>query len=156
MFFPRFVKFAVIALAFAVGSQAKATPLTYGTYYEDSEAVNCSGSTACRLNFSQFPSDNLVLINKLNCSIASTAELNQFVLEISATSGGGPVAGNRILPLGLPNPAIINSSYYYNFQQDAQYLIGQGRFPYLLASTASSTGISMVCTIVGTLVTPIQ
>jgi hypothetical protein len=66
--FARLAMFAVVALALAVGSQAKATPLTYGTYY-DEELVNgfCSNATSCRSNFAQLPSDHLVLLKKINC-----------------------------------------------------------------------------------------
>jgi hypothetical protein len=155
--FARLTKFAVVALALAVGSQAKAASLTYGTYYEDTETANCNSTPSCRLNFLQFPTDNLVMINKLNCSINASSQLGSLTLDIAATSGGTSIS--RFLPLGLPNPTLVSSIYYYNFQQDAQYLIGQGRFPYIFAPVASLGGTSTTqisCTIVGTLVTPIQ
>jgi hypothetical protein len=156
--FARFTKFAVVALALAVGGQAKAANLTYGTYYEDTETTSCSATTNCRLNFLQFPTNNLVMINKLNCAISATSELGSLTLDIAAVSGGSPVAGGRFLPLGLPNPTFISNTYLYNFQQDAQYLIGQARFPYLapVASLGGTSTTAMSCTIVGTLVTPIQ
>jgi hypothetical protein len=91
--FARFTKFAVIALTLAVGSQAKAAPLTYGTYYEDTESTSCTSVPTCRLNFQEFPTDNLVMINKLNCAISATSELGSLTLNIATTLGGANVGG---------------------------------------------------------------
>jgi hypothetical protein len=98
--FNRLAQLVVVALALMVGSHAKAGQLTYGTYFEDTENVQCSITSACRLNFLQFPSYNLVMINNLNCSILSTAELGQFTLEIAATSGGAEIAGGAFYRWG--------------------------------------------------------
>jgi hypothetical protein len=49
------------------------------------------------------------------------------------------------------------SPYWYSFETDARLLMGQARFPFILANTAVSAGaINMQCGIVGDLVTPIQ
>jgi hypothetical protein len=157
--FYRLAQFVVVALALVIGSHVKAANLTYGTYYEDTETNACVNAASCRLNFLQFPTDNLVMINKLNCAISATSELGSLSLNIAATSGGPSIAGGRFIPLGLPNPTFTSNTYLYNFQQDAQYLIGQGRFPYIFAPVASIGGTStttMSCTMVGTPVTPIQ
>jgi hypothetical protein len=53
MFFPRFVKFAVSALALAFESQARAAPLSYGTYYDEElvQSPTCPANILCRTNF---------------------------------------------------------------------------------------------------------
>jgi hypothetical protein len=155
--FARLAKFAVLALALAVGGQAKAAPLTYGTYY-DEELVQalCNGAAACRVNFSQLPSNNLFLLKKINCQISTTQPLVFVYVSISQTSGG-PDFGRGIYV--SPGPAVVTSgptAYNYSFQTDAQILIGQGRYPYISAGNQAGSSASMICGILGDLVTPIQ
>jgi hypothetical protein len=152
--FTRLTKFAVVALALAVGSQAKAAPLSYGTYY-DEEAVggNCS-SGSCRVDFAQLPSDHLFLLKKINCQITAAQPITNFVVSISQTSGG-PSFGRGIYV--NPGPGVlVSGAYYYSFQTDAQILIGQGRYPFIQAQIATGTSFAMACGILGDLVTPIQ
>jgi hypothetical protein len=154
--FARVTKFAVVALALAAGGQAKAAPLSYGTYYdEELETVLCNNTNTCRVNFSQLPSDNLFLLKKVNCSITTSQPLNIVFVSISQTSGG-PNFGRGIFV--NPGPTnLVSGTYIYSFQTDAQILIGQGRYPYILAqSGAVSSSINMSCGILGDLVTPIQ
>jgi hypothetical protein len=74
--FARLAMFAVVVMAFAIGSQARAAPLSYGTYYDEELVVeNCTNASICRSNFSQLPSDNLFLLKKVNCVIISSQPL---------------------------------------------------------------------------------
>jgi hypothetical protein len=151
---------AAIAFVMAVGSHAQAAPLIYGTYYDETvSGVGCTNAGGCRLNFSQTPADKLLMVSKISCRIltSGTAQsgVTDITLQISATSGG--VAIQRHLPIQIPFSQTINSAFYVNVREDAHYLIGQGRFPFIFVGTgvAGST-IFMDCTIVGDLVTPIQ
>jgi hypothetical protein len=154
--FARLAMLTVVALALAVGSQAKATPLTYGTYY-DEEFVggSCPNSQSCRANFSPLPSDNLLLLKKINCEITSSQPIVFVIVTISQTSGGQDFGRGIYVN---PGPAVVtsaSSSYLYSFQTDAQLLIGQGRYPFIQVETSGGS-ISMVCGILGDLVTPIS
>jgi hypothetical protein len=154
--FARLTMLAVVVLALAVGSQAKAAPLSYGTYY-DEEFVggSCSTGGPCRANFTQTPLNNLLLLKKINCQITAAQVVALVIVSISQTSGG-PDFGRGIYV--NPGPAVVASSgstYLYSFQTDAQILIGQGRYPFIQVETTGGS-VSMLCGILGDLVTPIQ
>jgi hypothetical protein len=154
--FARLTKFAVVALALAAGGQAKASPLSYGTYYdEEFVAQEGCGDISCRVNFSQLPSNNLFLLKKINCIIVTSQPITYLAATISETSGG-PEFGRGIYV--SPGPAVVTSGplYNYSFQTDAQILIGQGRFPYIQAGTQGTSTFQMSCGILGDLVTPIS
>jgi hypothetical protein len=154
--FARLAIFAVVALALAAGSQATAAPLSYGTYY-DEEFVGdtCINSQSCRANFSPLPPDNLVLLKKINCQITSAQPVIFVLVSISQISGGASFGRGVYVN---PGPAVVanTGTNYYSFQTDAQILIGQGRYPFILIETGVSGTISMGCGILGDLVTPIQ
>jgi hypothetical protein len=153
--FARLARFAVIGLAL-VGNGANATQLIYGTYYDEYNFNSCTGQSTCIVSYSELSTSSLTMINRLNCNVASTVLLVSLSLQVSSTPGGtNPVAG-RVVPLGLPSPTTVSGTYSYNFGQDLQYLIGQGRYPYVIAITSPAGSMSISCTIVGTLVTPIQ
>jgi hypothetical protein len=153
--FDRLTMFAVVALALAVGSQAKAAPLAYGTYYDEELVVeSCTTLSTCRSYFSQLPSDNLFLLKKINCFITTTQPLVLVSVSISQTSGGDPFG--RGVNVSFGPGVLVSGTYYYSFQTDAQILIGQGRYPYIQANMAVAGNITMSCGIVGDLVTPIQ
>jgi hypothetical protein len=154
--FARLTKFAVVALALAIGSQVKAAPLSYGTYY-DEELVSpkCNNATTCQANFTQLPSDHLLLLKKVNCQITSLAPLTYVFVSISLTSGGENFGRGIYVNPGAAVTA--SNEYFYSFQTDAQILIGQGRYPFILAGVGGApTTINMTCGILGDLVTPIQ
>ncbi len=153
--FARLAQFSSVTLALVMGNYANAAPLTYRTYYDETVTNLCNGN-ACRVNFSQLPSDKLTMVSQVSCTMASTgAPVLQVLLEISAGIGGGAVS-TRNYALSFPAPALTGSVYSTNVQQNIHYLIGQGRFPYVFVSTSNASFINMSCTIVGDLVTPIQ
>ena len=149
----RFARLAAVALTFIIAARADATQLIYGSYYEDNGFVSCTSTSSCRLDFAQTSATDLTMITRINCASASTVQLTEFTLYVAATTGGTPV-GNRFLPLELPAPALVNFVYYYNFQQDLQFLVGQGRVPYVNILNATGGTTSLRCTIVGTPVSP--
>jgi Icc-related predicted phosphoesterase len=107
------------------------------------------------VQFSQLPSDNLFLLKKVNCVIATSQPLVSVFVSIAQTAGG--VSFGRGIFVN-PGPAVlVSGTYNYSFQTDAQILIGQGRYPFIeAAAQVSSSSIAMVCGIVGDIVTPIQ
>ena len=154
MSFARLAQLAIVAATIVIGSPANAIPLAYGTYYDEHLSLSCSNVIFCRVNFSQLPPDKLLMANKINCRITSTTPISGAYLLISATLDGGPLT--RLLPLGLPAPALIGGLNIYHFREDAHFLIGQARYPVVYVDLPSTTtNVVMFCTLIGDLVTPI-
>ena len=155
--FARIIQRAAISLALVTGGQVYAAPLTYGTYYDEKVSTFCDSSSAfCRLNFSQLPPDRLLMVRKINCSISSSLPIAQVILQISATSGG-PSVSTRTLPLATPPSQLISGVYFTNFREDTSFLIGQARYPFVVAGAQGGNDVSgFSCTLIGDLVTPIQ
>ena len=155
--FARVAKLAIVALVLVIAGQAGAAPLSYGTYYDETTFYSCSSGISCRVNFSQTPADKLLMVNKISCNSTSSAQLVQGTLHIATTFGGGDLP-TRSLPLVIPTTSVLanNSAYYVSFREDAHYLIGQGRFPFLLLESPVSGTKFGRCTLIGDLVTPIQ
>jgi hypothetical protein len=153
--FSRIAGLKAIALAMVIGGNAYAGPVIYGTYYDESATNSCSASFSCSLDFSQLPSDKLLMVSQVSCKITSlSAPVVIVTLNISATSGGQSLPRNY--PLSFPASALSNTAYFTNVQQNIHFLLGQGRFPSILVEANLSTQIVVRCTIVGDLVTPIQ
>jgi hypothetical protein len=153
--FSRLVQIALLALGLAIGDHADAAPLAYGTYYDETAGLNCSGSTACRLNFSQLPADKLVMVQKIHCRLQSSQPVTSGTFEIASSLGGGP-ASSRILPITMPPPpTAIAGTFHTSFREDTHFLIGQGRFPFVVLFTAASSTFVGLCTMIGELVTPL-
>jgi hypothetical protein len=154
--FSRLIQVTLVAQGLAISNHVKAAPLAYGTYYDETiENINCSSASTCRVNFSQLPADRLLMVNKINCTILSSQPLTNVFFRISATLDGSPVS-SRFLPIALPPSQLISGGYFTNFREDAHYLVGNGRFPYVLAQTAfvTTTNFTMACTMIGDLVAP--
>jgi hypothetical protein len=151
--FARLVQFAAVTLALVIGGPVHAAPLTYGTYYDETVAINCN-SNGCRLNFSQLPADKLLMVQKINCAIQSTQPVAQTIFQVSATLGGSGLSRN--LPIALPASQLVGATYWTNFREDAHFLIGNGRFPYLQLFAQAVANWTVNCTLIGELVTPIQ
>jgi hypothetical protein len=75
-------------------------------------------------------------------------------VSISQTSGGEPFG--RGITVSSGPAAVAGGYYYYSFQTDAQILVGEGRYPYIVAETKDDSTITMTCGILGDLVTPLQ
>jgi hypothetical protein len=151
---------AVVAIFLILGgNQANAQVVSYGTYYDETVAgVECASASAvtCRVNFSQTPTNNLVMISQISCYDSSTKQPFALILHVSTTPGGGPISRELFFPF---NPPLISplSLYAGAIHENVHYLIGQGRYPYIEISFATSSNVAtMSCTIVGDLVTPIS
>jgi hypothetical protein len=155
--FSRLAQVTLVALGLTISNHANAAPLAYGTYYDDTFSPSCPAAPSCRVNFSQLPADKLLMVGKVNCVIGSTQPITDAFLEISATAGGSPLT-TRLLPIAVPPSQLFGSQYVTTFREDTHYLIGNGRFPFVLinASATTTTGWSVTCTMIGELVTPIQ
>lgn len=154
--FARLLQVAALAVSVAVGVQAEAAPVAYGTYYDDQSvsASGCSGVTLCRTNFSQLSSDKLFNLTKVNCQVQSNQPLIFGFVSAAATSGGGSVG--RSVNFSLGAATVAASNYFYSFESDANFLIGQGRFPYIEVVPVTTANIILNCGIRGDLVPPIQ
>jgi hypothetical protein len=159
MNFSRLAQSAVLVAALAIGTQAHAAPLVYGTYYDETTSFSCqnTSTTQCPALFSQLPADKLVMVRKIECFIYSAHVLSNGFLFISPTSGGVPIG--RSLPMAIlmtGNSAHADGSYRYTVDMDIHWLVGQSRFPYVNFTSDAPATIIGDCTLVGDLVTPIQ
>jgi hypothetical protein len=150
--FVRLVEIAVAVLALVLGSAAHATPLVYGSYYDENLFFVCS-SNSCRLEFAQLPSDKLLMVTKISCSAVNGGPVLQATLRVSATAGGSFLP--RFLLLSLPQALLFEGKYYTNFREDTRYLIGQGRFPSVNLALGGVGSGTVTCTLVGDLVSPL-
>ncbi|MGY8708254.1 hypothetical protein RAD16_21170 [Bradyrhizobium sp. 18BD] len=150
------LRVCLFALAFSLAAvcNSSAAPLAYGNYYDESATMFCSSAATCQLVFGQTPSDKLVMIRNVNCAIRSGIPVNSGYLLISTTVGGATIS--RWLPLPIPSPIVAGNSYATNLESGGRLLIGPGRFPTLSFNATAATDISLICTISGDLIAPVQ
>lgn len=156
MRFAEFARSAVVAATLFAGTQAHAAPVTVGTYYDETISGSCGSQTNCSVFFAQTPANKLVQVHKLHCGIQTTQPIAFGGLFIS--TDGTPNAIQRWLPLPFPNtqysgPA-SNTEFNAHFDMNTEWLIGQGRFPFIRASTATASNSVISCTLIGALVDP--
>lgn len=156
MRFAEFAKSAVVAIALLAGTQAYAAPVTVGTYYDETISGSCSSQTNCSVFFTQAPSNKLVSVRKLHCRIETTQPL--YVGGLFISMDGSQNAIQRWLPLTLPSieysaPA-SNTAFRAYVDMNTEWLIGQGRFPFIRASTVTASNSTITCTLIGALVDP--
>jgi hypothetical protein len=153
--FVRFAQITVASLALVGGSQVHAVPLVYGTYY-DEVATTCAlvNPSTCRISFSQLPADKLLLVTKVSCTFTTSLPAARIGLFVSATAGGA--AMSRYVYLAIP-PNVGNAGVFYtNISEDPHFLIGQGRFPFVIMENSGAGSYALAaCTISGNLVAPI-
>jgi hypothetical protein len=160
MNFSRLVQSTILVAALVIGTQAHAVPTSYGTYYDETATVSCGNATSCRVDFTQLPSNNLLLVNKIECVFSSQIAISTAAFYIATTAGGTSIARHLPLPFVPSQPgtaAQSDGSFRYTVDVTTQWLVGQGRFPYVFFQPVTGTGLmSGDCTLIGTLVTPIQ
>jgi hypothetical protein len=152
--FARFTQITLVALALVTGGHARGAALVYGAYYDETIQTNCIGASGCRLEFSQTPADKLLMVRNIHCSFNGTALPYAAFLQISATAGG-PQVTTRQLPIFLPTPYNVGSNYISHLAADTHWLIGQGRFPYIIVLAGNSGTLIQTCTMTGDLVNPL-
>ncbi|WP_194467115.1 hypothetical protein [Bradyrhizobium sp. CCBAU 53340] len=155
MHFTRFAGIAFIA-PFILAGHSQAAPVRIGTYYDETISTTCSSpSVSCAAWFSGLPSDKMVLVQRVNCNFVGSLPLVKAHFGVSVTSGGASQPREIALPLSITNTTAVNGSYFAATDTGAEWLMGQGRFPYVEVFTnqASGTG-SFKCTLIGKLVDP--
>lgn len=154
LFVRRFLAVAAIALS---GVCAHATPVLYGTFYDETPGLKaCPATTFCRQNFAQLSSVKLTLGMRLHCRIDTTSPVILATLGVSATDGGTPLGRYVQLTINRP-PGTLSGYYYATVDTEPRFLMGQSRYPFVEVITDStSTNIFVDCTLSGQLVDPIQ
>jgi len=158
MHFSKRIKLAAGLVAVAFVPTASSTPLSYGSYYEDPSSIACGYVNFCRLNFGSTPADKFVKLRHIHCNFNSSVPVGSASLSISATSGGSSLG--RELPLQFfpsqpGTSAQSDGAYRYTVSMDTEFLIGQGRFPFLYFFTNASGFASMTCIITGESLSPV-
>ena len=150
--FVRLTRLVFLATLLLAVGEANAGPTIFGTYYDETVTSGSCGSNTCRLNFSQTPADKLVLVSKINCNLQTNLPPPAFFFQIATTNGGNGLPRAIYLPF---SPSILSGGIYYTtFREDTQFLVGQGRFPYVSMGFLSGVVGNMSCTLIGSLVSP--
>jgi hypothetical protein len=153
--FARSAQSAIFVAALVIGTQAHAQAVAYGTHYDESVTTFCGfNQTYCRTNFTQLPSNYLVLVKKIHCFIDTQIPLSQAFLKVSTTSGGQALSRFVPLPITSISPQ-ASGRYSTSIESEPEWLMGQARFPFIEVSTPSQSVISVWCTLAGDLMTPI-
>ncbi|MGY8705408.1 hypothetical protein RAD16_06640 [Bradyrhizobium sp. 18BD] len=157
MRFARLAASAALAVSVVTTTPSIAAPVTVGTYYDETVSASCAPATTCPVWFSQTPSDMLLLVQKVHCDVIGQPNIIAVARLMIATTKGG-TALQRVLPLPLVSltaGTAVSGSYFESIDTDAQWLIGQGRFPFVqLNASATNSYVSGVCTISGQLIAP--
>ncbi|MBR0689816.1 hypothetical protein JQ594_28160 [Bradyrhizobium manausense] len=152
-------KFVLGVGALFIGPQTHAAPTIYGTYYDEtaSSVTACQNTYVCRQFLSQLPSDKLLMVTKLICVFVTQARVTEAQLYVSTTNdGSGTLPRHLNLPLPAAPAPSTSGLYYTTVDMEPQWLLGQGRYPYVVIVTSGSGSMAIDCTIRGELVTPIQ
>ena len=98
------------------------------------------------------------MVKTINCRSHSDKPIVYLTLWISATNQGAALG--RYLQLPLPPPVSSSAApdgfFYTSVAANAEWLIGQGRFPFAEVVLSSSGSASLDCTLTGELIDPIQ
>ncbi|MBR1121131.1 hypothetical protein JQ628_06370 [Bradyrhizobium lablabi] len=153
MFFRRLALFATVASALVVATQANAAPVIVGTYWDESASGMCSASL-CPVFFSQLPPNKRLMVREINCNILTASQPRRAILQISTVANGADTLA-RVLPIPIPYvPPVAGGFYYTSANLQTRWLIGEGRFPYLLVEQNQSGTAGVTCTMIGDLVDP--
>ncbi|MGW1418597.1 hypothetical protein ACWAT4_00585 [Bradyrhizobium manausense] len=131
----------------------------FGTYYDDTAATaSCASVTSCRLVFSQLPSDKLLLVQKVMCSVATNQSrpTDAYFRIGTGPNGINPLTRHLKLPLPAAPTADVDGFYHTSIDVDPNWLIGQSRWPFLDVVTATVQSMSIDCALRGELVDPNQ
>ncbi|MBR0835277.1 hypothetical protein JQ612_18995 [Bradyrhizobium manausense] len=129
-------------------------------YYEDIFGpAGCQNTNRCSAVSSLTPSDALLSINHVYCAVTTRAQLQLMYFQVwTAPPGSAGAVVVRSIYLGFP-PVTANATngfYYYNFDQNVFFLVGQNRYVVLSAQTipGDTLGLGVSCSITGTMVPP--
>ena len=161
MHLARSTQSTLVATALLTATHAQASPVIFGTYYDETPPpvlTTCQSTYVCSLYFSQLPSDKLLMVTKLICGFVSQGRVLEAQLFVAQGSGAsGTLPRHLVLPIPAAPVASPSNGYFYTTVEMApQWLVGQGRFPYIQLFTTAIGSITMDCTIRGELVDPLQ
>ena len=161
------VAWALIAAGFYIGvstfaSEARASPLIVGTYYEDTVNGSCNpapGLNRCLFSFSAVPGSRTVLMNRVSCHLILTPtggtepDISKLFLS---TLSGGQVAEWRKASLVPRALTVDDAGLAYFAENDAvRILFGPTQSPLIEVFTTDTATVSANCIITGTVPAPI-
>ena len=155
MFSSRFILLASVASALVIASQAIAAPVIVGSYWDETASGTCGGASLCPAFFSQVPANKRLVVRRISCNIQTQYQPRRAVLQLSTTPNAGDTLP-RVMPLPIPYapPVSPGSVYYTGASLETSWLIGEGRFPYLLVEQNQPGTAGVTCTMIGDLVDP--
>jgi hypothetical protein len=141
-----FVRALVAAAALLSSTGANAAQTVYGNWYEDNASINCSTPVAqCSLYFSATP--DVVRIKRLSCYVDTAALVRRARLAVATTSGG---LSTRTVFFEITSMPASASQHYYQANQEVDFTVGSGRFPFILfASDGATVTWTVECIISG-------
>ena len=145
----------VFLLLMAAGGPATAAAVKYGTYYDETKtSPGICNTSLCTIYFSETPGDKLLLVTHVACTFTTPFPVTNLILGVNTAPTSGAI--QREYPLQLPQPVVYSNYYYMQISHPVNFLIGQGRYPFVQAQTGGGGGNwGIECTISGSLVTPI-
>lgn len=161
------VAWGLLAAAFYVGlstlaSEARASPLIVGTYYEDTVNGSCNpdpGLKRCYFFFSAVPGSRTVLMNRVSCHLiltptgATEPDISKLFLS---TLNSGQVAQWRKASLVPRALTVDDAGLAYFAENDAvRILFGPTQSPLIEIYTTDAAAVSANCIITGTVPAPI-
>jgi hypothetical protein len=143
-------------------SEAHASPLIVGTYYEDTVNGSCNPDPSlkrCRFFFSAVPGSRTVLMNRVSCHLVlaptggTEPDISQLYLS---TLSGGQVAEWRKASLVPHALTVDDAGLAYFAENDAvRLLFGPTQSPLVEMFTTETATVSANCIITGTIPAPI-
>lgn len=157
MHFARIAKLAFVAGAAIAAHPINAAPTIYGTYYDETVGASCGSALYCQAGFAQLPSNKLLKVRKVNCRFLADKAVTAASLYVATDSNCTNIlAHNLQLPLPIATSTSQSGQGFLTIESDTQWLIGQGRYPFIGANTIASGQIGLSCTLIGELIDPIQ
>ena len=93
------------------------------------------------------------MVRRISCGILTQFQPRRVILQISTVPNGGDTL-SRVLPVPMPYVPPVNPGnfYYGGTSLETSWLIGEGRFPYLLVEQNQPGTAGVTCTMIGDLV----
>lgn len=136
--------------AWLLTAQAFSAATVTGDYYEERVSATCPDYGGfCRLDFSATPAGKELTLERVGCHLqVSNEPVISASIGVATTLGGPP---KRVFPLAFPQTLQTTNYRFYNTNEEIKFMIGQGRYPFVLAEYLNAANGSMLCVIIGTL-----
>ena len=142
--------FAIASIAaFTVGAQthAMAQVVISGDYYEQRYSHGCANAPACRMNLLPIPSNKILDIEHVYCTIETDMPLTRLYMGATATSGGSP---QRVITFPFSTQNYSSGYYRISVNMPVKYRIGASPYIFFQSSLEGPGYASLTCTVVGT------